>query len=384
MWRTEPKAAKGRRAWHRTETRATHTFIPARKTQGSEVSSLKIQLSKLTLDDGDATTGNSCECRICAHIQVRVFPKSVPTTQPQHTVGWEGSRRAGNLCNFSGRDCLPPRSGWGGRVMWDKKWGWSWCAEELRGRRGRDQAWARDGLVPWPDACCGFVCRVHLLRAWQNWAASGTCTAPCWLGPRSRQGVGASEGFVFALWASLPVEKFLLVHLMPQKLPQKAVAAKHPCCKLNVPPVAPARSFYLVSQLRQQICLLRRDAWKTGFVIARRRWCSSNSLQSCSEEELICEAEGTKSGHIFLKWRWFLSLVWSSSSEMWLLLLRFSLSSDFLQEGHSWRSECSCLGDAISEAINQHLQQDISFVLGGAFGHSQSYTNIAESLFPSS
>lgn len=90
---------------------------------------------------------------------------------------------------------------------------------------------------------------------------------------------------------------------MPQKLPQKAVAAKHPCCKLNVPPVAPARSFYLVSQLRQQICLLRRDAWKTGFVIARRRWCSSNSLQSCSEEELICEAEGTKSGHIFLKWR---------------------------------------------------------------------------------
>lgn len=106
-----------------------------------------------------------------------------------------------------------------------KKWGWSWCAEELRGRIGRDQAWARDGLVLWPGACCGFVCRVHLLRAWQNWAPSGTCTARCWLCPRSSRGVGASKGFVFALWASLPVEKFLLVHLTPQKLPQEAVAA---------------------------------------------------------------------------------------------------------------------------------------------------------------
>lgn len=126
---------------------------------------------------------------------------------------------------------------------------------------------------------------------------------------RGRQGVGMSEGSVPALWATLPVEKFLLLaHLTPQKLAEKATAAKHPRCKLCILPAAPAWRLYLVSHLRRQICLLQWDMSRKGFLVVTRKWCLSNSFQTCSKVESICKAEGTKSGHILPKKRWFLSL----------------------------------------------------------------------------
>lgn len=139
--------------------------------------------------------------------------------------------------------------------------------------------------------------------------------------------------------------KILLVHLTPQKLAWKATAAKDLCGKLRILPVAPAWSFYLVLHLRQQICLLQWDMWRKRFLVVTRKWCSSNSFQTCSKEESICKAEGTKLGHILPKKRWFLSLIWSSSTETWLFLLRLSLGSYFLEKVHAWRSECSELDD---------------------------------------
>lgn len=143
---------------------------------------------------------------------------------------------------------------------------------------------------------------------------------------------GRLKAFVTALWVTLPVEKFLLlVHLTPQKLAWKATAAKHPRCKLSILPVAPAWSFYLVLHLRQQICPLRGDMWRKEFLTVTRKWCLSNSFQTCSKEESLCKAERTKLGHILPKRRWFLSLIWSNSTETWLCFLKLSLGSYFLK-----------------------------------------------------
>lgn len=66
---------------------------------------------------------------------------------------------------------------------------------------------------------------------------------------RIRQGVRMSEVFVPALWATLPMLKFLLlVHLTPQKLAWKATAAKHPRCKLLISGTSLEVLFSLASQ----------------------------------------------------------------------------------------------------------------------------------------
>lgn len=99
-----------------------------------------------------------------------------------------------------------------------------------------------------------------------------------------------SEGFVPAFWDPLLVDAFLLlVHPTPQKLAQKVKAEKHPCCKLHILPVAPAWSCYLVSHLREQICLLQ-DTWRKGFLIVTR-WCSSVSRPAVRRSQFVRHEE---------------------------------------------------------------------------------------------